>query len=104
MQKEEIKRKDSSVMEGMQSIRSVIAGNRAGVNDRRITEILVDASKVKTLSRELGWLKRVSLEMGFSIRECEGSEIDEISLGRTHGGILASCTERTIRSRRTGFT
>lgn len=96
MQKEEIKRKDSSVMEGMQSIRSVIAGNRAGVNDRRITEILVDSSKVKSLSRELGWLKRVSLEMGFSIRECEGSEIDEISLGRTHGGILALCTERTI--------
>ncbi len=83
-------------MEGMQSIRSVIAGNRSGVNDRRITEILVDASKVKSLSRELGWLKRISLEMGFSIRECEGSEIDENSLGRTHGGILAICTERTI--------
>ena len=66
MQKEEIKRKDSSVMEGMQSIRSVIAGNQAGVNDRKIEEILVDREKVKAVARELGWLKRLSAEMGFT--------------------------------------
>lgn len=96
MQKEAIKRKESSVMEGMQSIRSVIAGNQDGVNDRKIREVLVDRRKVKTLSRELGWLKRVSDGMGFSIRECDEAEIDGLSLGRTHGGILALCSERTI--------
>jgi len=96
MQKEEIKRKESSVMEGMQSIRSVIAGNQAGVNDRRIEEILVDKTKVKSLARELGWLRRVSEESGFPIRECDETEIDALSLGRTHGGILARCTDRTI--------
>ena len=96
MQKEETKRRESSVMEGMQSIRSVIAGNQAGVNDRRVEEILVDRNKVKTLSRELDWLKRVSCDMGFTIRECDEAEIDALSLGRTHGGILALCSERTI--------
>ena len=83
-------------MEGMQSIRSVIAGNQAGVNDRKIVEILVDRENVKALARELGWLKRMSAEMGFTIRECEEAEIDALSLGRTHGGILALCSERTI--------
>ena len=96
MQKEETKRIPSAVMEGMQSIRSVIAGNEAGINDRKIKEILVDREKTASLAKELGWLRRVSESTGFSIRECDGAEIDGLSLGRTHGGILAICSERTI--------
>ncbi len=83
-------------MEGMQSIRSVIAGFEAGVNDRRINEILYDRTKSAALSKELGWLKHVAERTGFTIRECDADEIDGLSLGRTHGGILALCSERTI--------
>lgn len=96
MQKEEIKCAPSSVMEGMQSIRSVIAGNEAGINDRKIKEILFDRERVSALSRELGWLRRISERDGFAIREVDAAEIDALSLGRTHGGILALCSERTI--------
>ena len=96
MQKEEIKCGDSRIMEGMQSIRSVIAGNEAGVNDRRIEELLYDKQKAASLSKELGWLRHVAERMGFPIREIGGEEIERLSLGRTHGGILALCSERTI--------
>ena len=96
MQKEESKCAPSSVLEGMQSIRSVIAGNEAGINDRRIQEILVDREKAPGLSRELGWLRRVSGSEEFTIRQVDAAEIDALSLGRTHGGILAICSERTI--------
>ena len=83
-------------MEGMQSIRSVIAGNESGVNDRKIEEILFDRQKSASLTKELGWLRHVADRMGFPIRECNGEEIERLSLGRTHGGILALCSERTI--------
>ena len=83
-------------MEGMQSIRSVITGNQAGVNDRTIREILVDRTRVSALLRELGWLKRVGEEQHFTIRECDAEEIETMALGRTHGGILALCSDRTI--------
>ena len=96
MQKEEIKRGDSTVFEGMQSIRSVIAGNDGGINDREITEILYDKNRADALKKELGWLRHVSERMGFVIRETEAEEIDALSLGKTHGGIVARCSERTI--------
>ncbi len=96
MQKEEIKRVPSTVMEGMQSIRSVIAGNEAGINDRKIKEIVVDREKASALSRELGWLRHVSEKYGFLISERNPAEIDALALGRTHGGILALCSERTV--------
>lgn len=83
-------------MEGMQSIRSVIAGNESGINDRRIEKILYDRKKSKSLIKELGWLRHVGERMGFEIEECVGEEIEHLSLGRTHGGILALCSERTI--------
>lgn len=83
-------------MEGMQSIRSVIAGVDSGVNDRRIKEILADMKRMTALSKEIGWLSRVGERFGFSIRVCDEGEIDALALGRSHGGILALCSERTI--------
>ena len=83
-------------MEGMQSIRSVIAGIDSGVNDRRIEEILVDQKKMTALSKEIGWLSHVGERLGFHIRVCDEDIIDALALGRSHGGILARCSERTI--------
>ena len=44
---------DSSIMEGMTSIRAVLQGSEAGVNDRRIEKILFDKAKEKSKMREL---------------------------------------------------
>ena len=96
MIKEETRFQDSTILEGMNSIRAVIEGNEAGTNDRRITELLVDKSRAKTLAKELGWLRHVSERMGFAILECNADEIAKRAIGSTHGGLLAVCTSRTI--------
>ena len=96
MIKEESRFQDSPILEGMNSIRAVIEGNEAGTNDRKIIELLVDRTKTKALAKELGWLKHVGERLGFPIRECDSDEIASLSIGSTHGGLLAVCSARTV--------
>ena len=60
MQKEELKFKDSTVFEGMTSIRAIIRGIDSGINDRPINQIFFDKDKIKKISKEVGYLKAVS--------------------------------------------
>lgn len=96
MKKEESRFADSCVFEGMTSIRAVISASEKGISDRRIIKITVDESKRKSKAKELSWLSRKSREMGFEIEFAAGEVIDSLTTGNTHGGIIASCTERTI--------
>ena len=89
---------DSSVMEGMTSIRAVISGSQAGVNDRKIEKILFDKAKEKSKMRELSYLKAKSHELGFEIEFTNAEEIDSLSIGQSHGGILAFTSGRTIKN------
>ena len=98
MQKEELKFKDSVVFEGMASIRAILRGIDAGVNDRRIKQILFDASKIKKISKELGYLKAVSEKYGFEVIESTSGELEELTLGNTHGGLIAITETRTLPS------
>ena len=97
MQKESIKFQNSLVFEGMTSIRAIIKGIDTGVNDRVINEILFDSQRLPKISKEIGFLKAVSEKYGFSLRGTDAAEIDSLSLGSSHGGILALCAERTIQ-------
>lgn len=96
MQKEEIKFQDSCVFEGMASIRSIISGVDSGVNDRKIEKILFDEGKYKKISKEVGYLRAVSSEKGFVVEKTTADELEKITLGNSHGGIVAVCSERTI--------
>ncbi len=96
MQKEELKFKDSTVFEGMTSIRAILRGIDAGVNDRRITKILFDKAKLKKISKEIGYLKAVSSQYGFEIVESDSGELEEMTLGNTHGGLIAITEARTL--------
>ncbi|MBE6541707.1 MAG: RNA methyltransferase [Ruminococcaceae bacterium] len=98
MKKEESRFSDSTLFEGMTSIRSVIHANENGTSDRRIKRIIVDRDKLKSRAKELGWLKYKSGEMGFTIEHVSSDEIDSITTGNSHGGIIAECSERTIPS------
>ena len=89
---------DSSVMEGMTSIRAVIAGNESGVNDRKIEKILFDKAKARSKAKELGYLKAKSYEMGFKLEESDAETIDSLCIGQSHGGIIAYTGERTIKN------
>ena len=83
-------------LEGMTSISALIGGIRAGVNGRRILEVFVDEQKARAKAKELGFLRAVSSELGFSLTMTDAQAIDGMTNGTTHGGIVAACTERPI--------
>ena len=96
MQKEDLKFVDSTVFEGMTSIRAILRGIDAGVNDRRIIKILFDKDKLKKISKEIGYLKAVSNQYGYEIVESNSGELDELTLGNSHGGLIAITESRTL--------
>lgn len=96
MQKEELKFKDSTIFEGMTSIRAIIRGIDVGINDRRIEKILFDKEKLKKISKEVGYLRAVSQKYGFELVETTGRELEKITLGNSHGGLVAITGERTL--------
>ncbi len=96
MIKEEIKFQDSCVFEGMTSIRAIIKSIDEAISDRRIIKILYDEAKLSKISKEVGYLRAVSDKYGFSLEASNGSELEKITLGTSHGGIVAICSERKI--------
>ena len=96
MQKEELKFMDSTVFEGMTSIRAIIRGIDSGINDRPINQILYDKDKIKKISKEVGYLKAVSKKYGFELIETTGGELEKITLGNSHGGLVAITGDRTL--------
>lgn len=91
MIKEESRQIASLIFEGMTSISSVIKGGK-----RKIKCVWYDTSKEKTKAKEIGFLKRKAKELGFDIKSVNGSYINELTTGNSHGGIIAECTDYTI--------
>ena len=96
MQKEEIKFSDSCVFEGMTSIRAIIKSIDMGTSDRRIEKIFYDDSKIKKISKEIGYFKAVSCKYGFELEATTTDRLENMTLGTSHGGIVAVTSERTI--------
>ena len=84
--------------EGMTSIRAILKGNELGVNNRRIETIYFDKESIKNKARELSYLKRMSALHSFSIEYIDRDMINSMSVGTSHGGIIAKCSERIINS------
>ncbi len=96
MRKESFNFQDSTIFEGMTSIRSIIRAFDAGINDRKISKILFDKNNLKKISKDIGYLRAVSEKYGFTLVESNSDEIEKIALGNTHGGIIAIANSRTI--------
>ncbi len=96
MIKEEIKFQDSCVFEGMTSIRAIIKSIDEAINTRHIEKILYDEAKLKKISKDIGYFKAVSDKYGFSLEASNEKELEKITLGTSHGGIVAICSERKI--------
>ena len=64
--------------------------------ESKIEKVLIDRSKRKSKAAQIGFLTAKSHECGFPIEFVDTEEIDSLSVGNTHGGILALCTSRTI--------
>ena len=83
------------ILEGMTSISAVIHGRESGINSRCIHAILIDANKKRSKYREIGFLKSKSAIHNYTINYVESDVIDALTLGNTHGGIIALCSNRT---------
>ena len=98
MIKEEVKFINSTVFEGMTSIRAILRAHDQEIARRQIKEILYDVDRLSKISKEIGYLRAVSDKYGYSLRESAAEEIDTLTLGSSHGGIVAICEERIIPS------
>ena len=96
MQKENIKFSASTVFEGMTSIRSVIKSIDLGISDRKIEKIIFDKAKIPKIKKELGYFKAVMDKYGFELVEADEEQLDKMTLGTSHGGIVAVCSKRSI--------
>ena len=94
MIKESEKFTDGLIFEGMTSISAVI--NSPEYNDRRISRILYDKNKEKSKYKELAFLRHQAERLNFSLEAVSSDEIDSLTIGSSHGGIIAICTPRTI--------
>ncbi len=84
------------LFEGMTAISAVLDPAVASFNDRRVTAVFVDKSRMDKKAREIAYLRRRAAELGFTVQEVKGEDLDALTSGKTHGGIVATCTDRTL--------
>lgn len=96
MQKEDIKFSDSVVFEGMTSIRAIIKSIDSGTSFRKIEKILYDKEKMSKIHKEIGYLRAICNKYGFAVCESNNEEISSMTLGTSHGGIIAITGEREL--------
>ena len=94
MEQENRKFAPSNIFEGMTSVSALI--NHYDQNGRRIEKVWVDRAKKKSRAAELGFLKAKSAELGFALELVDSEELEKITVGSTHGGIVAFCTDREL--------
>lgn len=96
IKKESDKFSDSNVLEGMTSIDALIKAKERGINDRPIVKVLYCIEKESSKRREISYLKRKASALSFDIEAVPASVIDDMTIGNTHGGIIAVCGERSF--------
>lgn len=87
---------DGNIYEGMTSISAIINKCEECGDCQKINKILIDNKKLNSKSRELDFLKRKSAKLGFEICSTSAEEIDALTTGNTHGGIIALCSPTVL--------
>ena len=88
---------DSNIFEGMTSISAILNKCEQNVNcPRTIVRVLVDEKKVKSKWREVSFLQKMAQKHGFSVHFVSSEQIDALTTGTTHGGIIAECKPKEI--------
>ena len=96
MIKENSKFENSNIFEGMPSISAVIRSIESGISNRKIICVYIDNTKIHSKSKEIGYIKFKATALNYEIKFVDESTINELTIGNTHGGIIAQCTERII--------
>ena len=103
MKKEISRFADSVLFEGMTSLRACIRAMEESIHDRRILRVLYDRDKAESKRKELGYLRAMGTKLGFPVEGTDGAYLDEVTVGSSHGGIIAECTDRRIPSLSAGL-
>ncbi len=98
MQKEENKFIPSNIFEGMVSIRALLYAIEQHISDRKIIKILYSKDRISKIGKEVAYLRHEGERKGFYLEETDDAALKEITLGTSHGGLIAMCTDRTIPS------
>ena len=94
IQKENEKFLSSTILEGMTSISALL--NCTTENNRTIEKIWVDETKRKSKAHEISFLVAKSKQLGFPIEFVSAQALEQHTIGNTHGGIIAFCSERQL--------
>lgn len=81
---------ENYIVEGNISVKAVLLANR-----RKVERIYVDPKKK---DRDTSFILRKAKEMFVPIQTLPREKIDALALGKTHGGILAVCSERKYQN------
>lgn len=84
------------VFEGMTSISAVIKSVSQNLSDRKIIAVLYDFEREDKKSRELSFIKKCSLDMGFEVASVSSEVLSGLTSGDSHGGIIAITSKRTF--------
>jgi 23S rRNA (guanosine2251-2'-O)-methyltransferase len=87
-----------TVFEGMTSISALIkACEEAPENSRKIFKILCDEKNIKNEYRRVNFLKAKAKELDFELEFTDKEAVDNLADGKTHGGFIALCGDKTIK-------
>lgn len=84
------------IFEGMTAISTIISSIENQNSSRKIISILYNVDKIKSKYNELKYLQYKANDIGFELLGVSHSVIDELSSGKTHGGIIAICSKIDI--------
>jgi len=93
--KEEQKYLAGNLFEGMVSLKAVCecCGKEGG---RSVKRVLFDEGKLPKKALDLALVRRLGEVHSFPVEVVRSEVIDSMTVGHTHGGIVAECTEREL--------
>ncbi len=88
-----------TIFEGMTSISALIkAADSTPSTARKIDTVYCDKKNIKSEYRRVNFLKAKAAEMGFSLEFRDSEFIESLTNGKTHGGFIALCEGKKIKS------
>ncbi len=84
------------LFEGMTAISAVLDPAARAFNDRTVKTVFIDRARTEKKAREIAFLRHRAEELGFDLQMVRSEDLDALTSGKTHGGIVAICSDRTI--------
>ncbi len=93
MIKEESRFRSDCIFEGMISLSAVL---NSELHKRTVEKVYIDTAVKVKKAKEIGYIRRMSEQLGFEIEYTDTETIDKMTTGTSHGGIAAKCSDRSI--------